>query len=130
MSKKYIWILGIIIGLGSMISLEFLSLDKPISIIIRISAIAVFSISFVMLNFNRQMKINKEYRISVTDERNIRIREKTSDTIAPIFMLLFGVQAIYGIAYEFYVIAIFNSIVVILSPIVMILISKYYEKKL
>ncbi|MGY3725056.1 hypothetical protein [Granulicatella balaenopterae] len=83
-----------------------------------------------MTNHNKKINKDKAYRIAVNDERNIVISEKTGNELSHIYMVLFGVQAIYGIAYDMYDIAIFNGIVVFISPIILICISNYYEKRI
>ena len=91
---------------------------------------SIFSVTYVMISHTKRLKKEKDYRVEVNDERNIAIKEKTGNKISHIYMVLFGVQAIYGIAYDMYDIAIFNGIVVFISPIILICISNYYEKKI
>lgn len=127
--KKNIWYLGYVVSIILVIILFVLELSKPIQILVTMSFTCIFSITFIMTTHNSRIIKDKKYSAEYNDERNTFIREKTNATMAPIFILLFGIQAIYAIAYDLYKIAIFNGLVVILSPILMIIISKYYEKK-
>lgn len=127
--KKNIWYIGYLVAFVLLATLITVDLSKPLEIIISLLFSSIFSITYVMRNHNKKVKKDKAYRIAVNDERNIAIKEKTGNAIAPIYMLLFGIQAIYGLAYDMYDIAIFNGAIVFLSPVVMILISRHFEKK-
>lgn len=82
-----------------------------------------------MTLIDNKIKKDKKFGVEYNDERNVVIRNKTNAMMSPILLLLFGFQAIYAIAYDLHLIAIFDCVVVVLSPIVMMIISKYYERK-
>lgn len=74
-------------------------------------------------------KKDRDYNISVNDERNEKIRDKVNATMASVLMLLMGIIAVVCIAVQAYLPATLLAISLGCSPVFMIFINKYYENK-
>ena len=124
-----IWYLGYVIGLCSLILALTLNLNEAIKVLlIFVFAISV-SVSYVQLTYHRLLEKDRDYKISVNDERNEKIRDKVNATMSSVLMLLMGIIAVVCIAVGAYIPAALLAISVGCSPIIMLFISKYYEQK-
>ena len=129
MKTNKIWYLGYVIGLCSLILALTLNLNEAIKVLlIFVFAISV-SVSYVQLTHNRLLAKDRDYKISVNDERNEKIRDKVNATMTSVLMLLMGIIAVVCIAVGAYIPAALLAISVGCSPIIMLFISKYYERK-
>lgn len=129
MKTNKIWYLGYIIGLCSLILALTLNLNEAIKVpLIFIFAISL-SVSHVQLTHHRLLEKDRDYKISVNDERNEKIRDKVNATMSSVLMLLMGIIAVVCIAVGAYLPATLLTISLACSPILMIFISKYYENK-
>ena len=93
-----------------------------------VSSISV-SASYVQLTHDRLLEKDRDYKISMNDERNEKIRDKVNATMTSVLMLLMGIIAVVCIAVGAYIPAALLAISVGCSPIIMLFISKYYERK-
>lgn len=129
MKNKKIWYLGYIIGICSLILIFALDLERSVDIALTfIFAISV-SVSHVKIMHNKMMEKDKNYKINVQDERNEIIRDKVNATMAAILMVLMGIIAVVCISVEAFLPAALLAISVLLSPIIMYFINRYYENK-
>lgn len=129
MKTNKIWYLGYVIGLCSLILAWTLNLNEAIKVLlIFVFAISV-SVSYVQLTHQRLLETDRDYNISVNDERNEKIRDKVNATMASVLMLLMGMIAVVCISLHAYVPAALLAISLGCSPILMIIINKYYEGK-
>lgn len=129
MKTNKIWYLGYVIGLCSLLLAWTLNLNEAIKVLlIFVFAISV-SVSYVQLTHQRLLETDRDYNISVNDERNEKIRDKVNATMASILMLLMGMIAVVCISLHAYVPAALLAISLGCSPILMIMINKYYERK-
>jgi hypothetical protein len=87
------------------------------------------SVSYVQLTHFRLLEKDRDYKISVNDERNEKIRDKVNATMASVLMLLIGIIAVICIEVEAYLPATLLTISLACSPVIMLFISKYYERK-
>ena len=129
MKKNNIWYLGYLISLFSLILLLMLNLNEAL----RVCLIMVFAISLavshIQIMHRRLLEKDPDYKISVNDERNEKIRYKVNATMASVLMLLMGIIAVVCIAIQAYLPAALLAISLGSSPILMIMINKYYEGK-
>ena len=129
MKKNNIWYLGYLISLFSLILLLMLNLNEAL----RVCLIMVFAISLavshIQIMHRRLLETDPDYKISVNDERNEKIRYKVNATMASVLMLLMGIIAVVCIAIQAYLPAALLAISLGSSPILMIMINKYYEGK-
>ena len=129
MKTNKIWYLGYVIGLCSLILKFTLNMNGAIEVLlIFVFAISV-SVSYVQLTHNRLLAKDRDYKISVNDERNEKIRDKVNATMASVLMLLIGIIAVICIEVEAYLPATMLTISLACSPVLMFFISKYYENK-
>lgn len=129
MKSNKIWYLGYLISLFSLILLLTLNLNEAL----RVGLIMVFAISLavshVQIMHLRLLEKDTDYKISMNDERNEKIRDKVNATMASVLMLLMGMIAVVCIAIQAYLPAALLAISLGSSPILMIMINKYYEGK-
>ena len=123
------WYLGYLVGICSLLAVFTLNLNE----VVRVLLIFVFSISvsvsYVEMTHHKLLETNRDYKISVNDERNEKIRDKVNATMSPILMLLMGIIAVVCIAVGAYLPAALLAVSVGCSPVIMLFISKYYEQK-
>ena len=129
MKSNKIWYLGYVIGLCSLILALTLNLNEAIKVLlIFVFAISV-SVSYVQLTHLRLLAKDRDYKISMNDERNEKIRDKVNATMASVLMLLIGIIAVICISVGAYLPAALLTVSLACSPVIMLFISKYYEKK-
>ncbi len=129
MKNNKIWYLGYVIGICSLIIVFTLKLNEAIEICLTfIFAISV-SVSHVKIMHHKMMEKDHDYKVSVRDERNEKIRDKVNASMASILMLLMGMIAVVCILVKAYLPAALLAISVGCSPVIMFFITRYYEKK-
>lgn len=129
MKNKKIWYLGYIIGIFSLILVFTLKPNEATKIALLFVFTICVSISHVQITHHKRMNSDQDYKISVNDERNEKIRDKVNSTMASILMLLMGMIAVVCIAVKAYLPSILLAISVACSPLIMFFINRYYEKK-
>jgi hypothetical protein len=87
------------------------------------------SVSYVEMTHHKLLKTDRDYKISMNDERNEKIRDKVNATMSPILMLLMGIIAVICISVGAYLPATLLTVSLACSPVIMLFISKYYEQK-
>lgn len=129
MKTNKLWYLGYLIGICSLLAVFTLNLNEVVrALLIFVSSISV-SVSYVQLTHYRLLEKDRDYKISAKDERNEKIRDKVNATMSPILMLLMELIALVSIAVGAYIPAALLAISVGCSPILMIMMKKYYEGK-
>ena len=129
MKTNKLWYLGYLVGICSLLAVFTLNLNEVVRVLlIFVFAISV-SVSYVQLTHHRLLAKDRDYKISMNDERNEKIRDKVNATMSPILMLLMGINAVVCISVEAYIPAALLAISVCCSPVIMLFISKYYERK-
>ena len=129
MKKNNIWYLGYVIGLCSLILSWTFNLNGAIKVLLPFVFAISVSVSYVQLTHLRLLEKDRDYKISVNDERNEKIRDKVNATMASVLMLLIGIIAVICIEVEAYLPATLLTISLACSPVLMFFISKYYENK-
>ena len=129
MKTNKLWYLGYLVGICSLLAVFTLNLNEVVkALLIFVSSISI-SVLFVQLRHDRLLEKDRDYKISMNDERNEKIRDKVNATMSPILMLLMELIALICIAVEAYIPAALLAISVCCSPVIMLFISKYYEQK-
>ena len=129
MKTNKLWYLGYLVGICSLLAVFTLNLNEVVRVLlIFVFAISV-SVSYVQLTHHRLLAKDRDYKISVNDERNEIIRDKVNATMSSILMLLMGIIAVVCIAVGAYIPATLLAVSVGCSPVIMLFISKYYEQK-
>ena len=129
MKTNKLWYLGYLVGICSLLAVFTLNLNEVVKVLlIFVFAISV-SVSYVQLTHHRLLAKDRDYKISVNDERNEKIRDKVNATMSPILMLLMGIIAVICISVGAYLPATLLTVSLACSPVIMLFISKYYEQK-
>ena len=129
MKTNKLWYLGYLVGICSLLAVFTLNLNEVVkALLIFVSSISI-SVLFVQLRHDRLLEKDRDYKISMNDERNEKIRDKVNATMSPILMLLMGIIAVICISVGAYLPAALLAISVCCSPVIMLFISKYYEQK-
>lgn len=129
MKNNKFWYFGYIIGICSLILVFAFNLNESVEITLTLVAAICVSVSHVRIIHNKMMKEDYDYKISINDERNEKIRDKVNAMMASILMFLMGIIAVICISVKAYLPAVLLGISVGFSPIIMFFISRYYEKK-
>ena len=129
MKTNKIWYLGYVIGLCSLILALTFNLNEAIKVLLIFVFAISLSVSHVQLTHHRLLAKDRDYNISVNDERNEKIRDKVNATMTSVLMLLMGIIAVVCIAVQAYLPAALLAISLGCSPVLMFFISKYYENK-
>ena len=129
MKTNKIWYLGYVIGLCSLILALTLNLNEAIRVLLIFIFAISLSVSHVQLTHHRLLEKDRDYKISMNDERNEKIRDKVNAMMTSVLMLLMGIIAVVCIAVGAYIPAALLTVSLACSPVIMLFISKYYEKK-
>ena len=129
MKTNKLWYLGYLVGICSLLVVFTLNLNEAIKVLLTLVFAISVSVSYVQLTHYRLLAKNRDYRISVNDERNEKIRDKVNAMMTSVLMLLMGIIAVICIEVEAYLPATLLTISLACSPVIMLFISKYYEKK-
>lgn len=129
MKNNKIWYLGYVIGICSLIIVLALKLNEAVEICLTFIFAICVSVSHVKIMHHKMMEKDHDYKVSVRDERNEKIRDKVNASMASILMLLMGMIAVVCISVKAYLPAALLAISVGCSPIIMFFINRYYEKK-
>lgn len=129
MKTNKIWYLGYVIGLCSLILSWTFNLNGAIKVLLTFVFAISVSVSYVQLTHLRLLAKDRDYKISMNDERNEKIRDKVNATMASVLMLLMGIIAVVCIAIQAYLPAALLAISLGSSPILMMMMNKYYEEK-
>ncbi|WP_298729184.1 DUF2178 domain-containing protein [uncultured Granulicatella sp.] len=129
MKTNKLWYLGYLVGICSLLAVFTLNLNELVRVLLSFVFSISVSVSFVQLAHYRLLEKDRDYKISMNDERNEKIRDKVDATMASVLMLLMGVIAVVCIAIQAYVPAALLAISLGSSPILMMMMNKYYEGK-
>ena len=121
--------LGYLVGICSLLAVFTLNLNEAVRVLLIFVFSISVSVSYVQLTHRRLLAKDRDYNISVNDERNEKIRDKVNATMTSVLMLLMGIIAVVCIAVGAYIPAALLAVSVGCSPIIMLFISKYYERK-
>ena len=129
MKINKLWYLGYLVGICSLVAVFTLNLNEAVRVLLIFAFAISVSVSYVQMTHHKLLKTDRDYNISMNDERNEKIRDKVNATMSSILMLLMGIIAVVCIAVGAYLPAALLAISVGCSPVIMLFISKYYEQK-
>ena len=129
MKINKLWYLGYLVGICSLLAVFTLNLNEAVRVLLIFVFSISVSVSYVQLTHYRLLEKDHDYKISVNDERNEKIRDKVNATMSSILMLLMGIIAVVCIAVGAYIPAALLAVSVGCSPIIMLFIRKFYEQK-
>ena len=129
MKINKLWHLGYLVGICSLLAVFTLNLNEAVRVLLIFVFSISVSVSYVQLTHYRLLEKDHDYKISVNDERNEKIRDKVNATMSSILMLLMGIIEVVCIAVGAYIPAALLAVSVGCSPIIMLFIRKFYEQK-
>ena len=129
MKINKLWYLGYLVGICSLLAIFTLNLNEAVRVLLIFVFSISVSVSYVQLTHYRLLEKDHDYKISVNDERNEKIRDKVNATMSSILMLLMGIIEVVCIAVGAYIPAALLAVSVGCSPIIMLFIRKFYEQK-
>ncbi len=129
MKINKLWYLGYLVGICSLLAVFTLNLNEAVRVLLIFVFSISVSVSYVQLTHYRLLEKDHDYKISVNDERNEKIRDKVNATMSSILMLLMGIIEVVCIAVGAYIPAALLAVSVGCSPIIMLFIRKFYEQK-
>ena len=129
MKTNKLWYLGYVVGMCSLLAIFTLNLNEVVRALLSFVYAISVSVSLVQLTHYRLLEKDRDYKISMNDERNEKIRDKVNATMASVLMLLIGIIAVICISVEAYLPATLLTVSLACSPVIMLFISKYYEQK-
>ena len=129
MKTNKLWYLGYLVGICSLLAIFTLNLNEAVRVLLIFAFAISVSVSYVQMTHHKLLETNRDYKISVNDERNEIIRDKVNATMSSILMLLMEIIAVVCIAVGAYIPATLLAVSVGCSPIIMLFINKYYEQK-
>lgn len=131
MKNKYmIWYLGYVISVILVLIIFLTDFSKMVDIGLAILFTAVFSVSHTQILHNKLMKEDRDYKVSVMDERNIAIKEKAGNITNMITLVQLGLVTVIFICLDYLIPAIITGGIIVLQPIVLIIVSNMIEKKI
>lgn len=131
MKNKYmIWYLGYVISVILIVIIFLTDFSKMVDIGLAILFTAVFSVSHTQILHNKLMKEDRDYKVSVMDERNIAIKEKAGNITNMITLVQLGLATVIFICLDYLIPAIITGGIIVLQPIVLIIVSNMIEKKI
>lgn len=131
MKNKYmIWYLGYVFSIILIVIIFLTDFSKMVDIGLAILFTAVFSVSHTQILHNKLMKEDRDYKVSVMDERNIAIKEKAGNITNMITLVQLGLATVIFICLDYLIPAIITGGIIVLQPIVLIIVSNMIEKKI
>lgn len=131
MKKENIkYYIGMAVGIVGSISLWTMTSNKIVLSVLNLVFLWIFSYSVISMLDKKMLETDKEYRISMNDEREIRIREKTGETISIIFLLYFACLSIYFALNDNILVAALTGGVIFVYPLVYKTVSTIYSRRL
>ncbi len=129
-NKKMIWYLGYVVSVILVLIIFLTDFSKMVDIGLAILFTAVFSVSHTQILHNKLMKEDRDYKVSVMDERNIAIKEKAGNITNMITLVQLGLATVIFICLDYLIPAIITGGIIVLQPIVLIIVSNMIEKKI
>nr|WP_317282615.1 hypothetical protein [uncultured Sellimonas sp.] len=128
--KRNLWYLGYIISL--LIITIILITDFPTWTDIALSILfaCIFSVSHTNLLHEKMLQEDRDYRIEVSDERNIAIKERAGNVTNMITLILVGFATVLLIALDYIVPAVITGSIVVIHPVILIFVSHIIAKKM
>lgn len=120
MKTNKLWYLGYLVGICSLLAVFTLNLNEAVKVLLTFVFAISVSVSYVQLTHYRLLAKDRDYKISVNDERNEKIRDKVNATMSPILMLLMGIIAVICISVEAYLPAVLLTVSLACSPVIML----------
>lgn len=130
MKRNRIWYFGYLTAAVLALVGYFGGLNEPVRTGVCVLAAAIFAVSHVQLLHGKMMQTDRDYRISVLDERSIAIKEKAGNIANMVNTVLMGMAAVLFILLDQLLPAVVLGVCILVQPIILIVISNLLEKKM
>ncbi len=104
--------------------------DEKTRTFINMFSIMILTFSFCIYGHKKRLKTDKKYKNEVNDERNLMIRFKASNSVYSVLVFILGLQSIYFLAMESYILAFYSIAVFVFSLVLMSALTKFYENRM
>lgn len=129
MKNKKLWRLGYLVSFIALIVAFAFGGNRTIEIVSIFIFGVSLSVTYVQTTHYKMMKKDKDYRISVTDERAEKIRDKVNATMCAALMFMNLIIAVVSLIVKENISAILLVAITAISPLLMALFNRYFEKK-
>ena len=130
MKRDRIWYVGYLAAAVLALVGYFGGLNEPVRTGVCVLAAVVFAVSYVQLLPGKMMKTDRDYRISVLDERSIAIKEKAGNIANMVNTVLMGLAAVLFILLDQLLPAVVMGVCILVQPVILIVICDLLEKKM
>ena len=128
--NKKVWYIGYLVSLIIIIVIAFTDLDTNIDIALSLLFSAIIGVSLSKLLHQKMANYDLDYRRNVSDERLVTIKEKSGNIVNVINIVLLALAMILFIGLEYQIPTIVTAAILAIQPIMLIIISSVFEKKM
>lgn len=128
--NKKIWCIGYLVSLIIIIVIAFTDLDTNIDIALSLLFSAIIGVSLSKLLHQKMANYDLDYRRNVSDERLVTIKEKSGNIVNVINIVLLALVMILFIGLGYQIPTIVTAVILAIQPIMLIIISSVFEKKM
>lgn len=128
--NKKIWYIGYLVSLIIIIVIAFTDLDTNIDIALSLLFSAIIGVSLSKLLHQKMVNYDLDYRRNVSDERLVTIKEKSGNIVNVINIVLLALAMILFIGLGYQIPTIVTAVILAIQPIMLIIISSVFEKKM
>ncbi|HIX80858.1 MAG TPA: DUF2178 domain-containing protein [Candidatus Erysipelatoclostridium merdavium] len=128
--NKKIWYIGYLVSLIIIIVIAFTDLDTNIDIALSLLFSAIIGVSLSKLLHQKMANYDLDYRRNVSDERLVTIKEKSGNIVNVINIVLLALAMILFIGLGYQIPTIVTAVILAIQPIMLIIISSVFEKKM
>ena len=128
--NKKIWYVGYLVSLIIIIVIAFTDLDTNIDIALSLLFSAIIGVSLSKLLHQKMANYDLDYRRNVSDERLVTIKEKSGNIVNVINIVLLALAMILFIGLGYQIPTIVTAVILAIQPIMLIIISSVFEKKM
>lgn len=128
--NKKIWYVGYFVALIIIIVIAFTDLDTNIDIALSLLFSAIIGVSLSRLLHQKMANYDLDYRRNVFDERLVTITEKSGNIVNVINIVLLALAMILFIGLGYQIPTIVTAVILAIQPIMLIIISSVFEKKM
>ncbi|MFZ7131235.1 MAG: hypothetical protein ACOWWR_02645 [Eubacteriales bacterium] len=127
---KTIGLLGGSVAMILVITVLLTDLPREINIGLIILVAIIISNSYVLLWHSKRMKTDKEYKINVSDERNIAIKEKAGNITNTTTTIILWIVTVVFIMMNYIIPAIILGAVIFFQPLILVIASELLERSI
>lgn len=128
--NKKIWYVGYFVALIIIIVIAFTDLDTNINIALSLLFSAIIGVSLSKLLHQKMANYDLDNRRNLFDERLVTIMEKSGNIVNVVNIILLALAMILFIGLGYQIPTIVTAVILAIQPIMLIIISSVFEKKM